>query len=40
MSHAWLAVTHLDEEGMRKIKEDRAARLISEQGSGQPDGSH
>lgn len=31
MSHAWIAVTHLDEEGMEKIKADRAARLISEQ---------
>lgn len=39
MSHAWIAVTHLDEEGMRKIKEERAARLVSEQGSSEPDGS-
>jgi len=31
MSHTWLAVTHLDEEGIEKIKADRAARLISEQ---------
>lgn len=34
MSHAWIAVTHLDEEGMAKIKADRAARLISEQQQG------
>ena len=31
MSHTWLAITHLDEDGMEKIKADRAARLISEQ---------
>jgi hypothetical protein len=31
MSHAWMAVTHLDEEGMEKIKADREARLISQQ---------
>lgn len=31
MSHAWLAVTHLDETGMAKIKADRAARLVSQQ---------
>jgi mono/diheme cytochrome c family protein len=31
MSHAWIAVTHLDEEGMEKIKAERAARPISEE---------
>ena len=31
MSHAWIAVTHLDEEGLEKIKAERAARPISEQ---------
>ena len=31
MSHAWIAVTHLDEEGMAKIKADRASRLVSQQ---------
>ena len=34
MSHAWIAVTHLDEAGMENIKADRESRLISEQ----PDG--
>jgi len=36
MSHAWLAITHLDEKGMAEIKADRAARLISEQQDGGP----
>ena len=31
MSHTWLAVTHLDEEGMEKIKAARAERLVSQQ---------
>ncbi len=31
MSHAWIAVTHLDEEGMEKIKAERAAKLVSQQ---------
>ena len=31
MSHAWLAVTHLDEAGMEKIKAEREARLVSEE---------
>jgi hypothetical protein len=31
MSHAWIAVTHVDEAGMEKLKAERAARLISEQ---------
>ena len=31
MSHAWIAVTHLDEEGLEKIKAERAARTISDQ---------
>jgi hypothetical protein len=31
MSHAWIAVTHMDEEGMAKLKAERAARLISQQ---------
>lgn len=30
MSHAWIAVTHLDEEGMEKIKAARAAKLVSD----------
>ncbi|HIF21846.1 MAG TPA: hypothetical protein EYQ27_08045 [Gemmatimonadetes bacterium] len=30
MSHAWIGVTHLDEEGLEKIKEDRKARPISD----------
>lgn len=34
MSHAWIAVTHLDEEGLRKLKEERAAKLISQQQDG------
>jgi len=34
MSHAWIAVTHLDQEGMEKIETDREARLVSEE---QPD---
>jgi hypothetical protein len=38
MSHAWIAVTHLDEEGMEKIKADRAAKLISEQEQGSGSG--
>jgi hypothetical protein len=31
MSHAWIAVTHLDEEGMAKIKADRESRIVSEE---------
>ena len=31
MSHAWLAVTHLDEEGIEKIKAEREGKLISQQ---------
>ncbi len=31
MSHAWIAVTHMDEEGIEKVRAERAARLISEQ---------
>jgi hypothetical protein len=30
MSHAWIGVTHLDEEGLEKVKEDRKARPISD----------
>ncbi len=39
MSHTWIAVTHLDEEGMKKIKEERAAKLVSQQQQGSG-GSH
>jgi hypothetical protein len=31
MSHFWIAVTHLDEEGLEKIQADREAQLILEQ---------
>ncbi|MDH3206727.1 MAG: cytochrome c [Gemmatimonadota bacterium] len=30
MSHAWIAVTHLDEEGFQKLTEERQQRLISQ----------
>ena len=30
MAHAWMAITHLDEEGLEKIKADRS-RPMSEQ---------
>ncbi|MDX1493835.1 MAG: cytochrome c [Longimicrobiales bacterium] len=33
MSHAWIAVTHLDEEGLERLKAQRAARPVSEDGS-------
>ena len=31
MSHAWIAVTHLDEEGYQRLVEEREARLVSEE---------
>lgn len=31
MSHAWMAVTHLDEEGYQRLKAEREQRLVSEQ---------
>ena len=30
MSHAWIAVTHLDEEGFMELTEEREQRLISQ----------
>lgn len=34
MSHAWIAVTHLDEAGMEKLKAERAGRPVSEDPEG------
>jgi len=31
MSHAWIAVTHLDEEGYQQLKAERQERLVSDQ---------
>ena len=30
MSHAWIAITHLDEEGYQKLQEERRSRLVSQ----------
>ena len=30
MSHAWIAVTHLTEEGYEKIVEERKSKIVSE----------
>ena len=34
MSHAWIAVSHLDEEGYERLKNDREDNTIADQGGG------
>lgn len=34
MSHAWIAVTHLDQEGFERLEAERAGRPVSEQPEG------
>jgi hypothetical protein len=31
MSHAWIAVTHLDEEGFERLKAERGPRPVSDE---------
>jgi hypothetical protein len=38
MSHAWIAVTHLTEDGYRKLVEEREARLATDGDGGNGSG--